>query len=119
MPPTSVLLSAIRCTVFFLVTTNLRLQAFAFVGITDYWQSSICLFHAMHGGTPRAESFANVRSSESQMNRTRGVEYKSKSFDGTQHSGSFSTVSAAFELLMPPTCPHGAHLLLLITLDFI
>lgn len=27
-----------------------RLRKFAFVGITDFWDASICLFHAKHGG---------------------------------------------------------------------
>lgn len=34
---------------------------FAFVGLTDRWDESICLFHAMFGGQCRDLEFANVR----------------------------------------------------------
>lgn len=34
---------------------------FAFVGLTDRWEESICLFHAMFGGPCRDLEFANVR----------------------------------------------------------
>lgn len=35
----------------------------AFVGITDEWNDSICLFHAMYGITLSAHYFMNVRDS--------------------------------------------------------
>ena len=31
--------------------------AFAFVGLTDYYNESVCLFHAMFGGSPRWSPF--------------------------------------------------------------
>lgn len=33
----------------------------AFVGITDEWNDSLCLFHAMHGGELNEHLFQNVR----------------------------------------------------------
>ena len=33
---------------------------FAFVGITERYDSSVCLFHAMYGGEPRAAEFLNT-----------------------------------------------------------
>lgn len=38
-----------------------RLNTFAFVGLTDRWQMSVCLFHAMFGGEITASEFRNVR----------------------------------------------------------
>lgn len=38
-----------------------RVGLFAFVGITDYWDASICLFHAMHGGPMQPAELQNVR----------------------------------------------------------
>lgn len=37
------------------------LQMAAFVGITDEWDASVCLFHAMYGGRLRPTQFDNVR----------------------------------------------------------
>ena len=34
-----------------------RLGCLAFVGLTERWKDSVCLFHAMHGGTPDARQF--------------------------------------------------------------
>jgi len=42
---------------------------FAFVGVTDEWYLSVCLFHAMFGGTPKTIELLNVvRGSTSQYN---------------------------------------------------
>ena len=39
-----------------------RLQSgLAFVGLVEHWELSICLFHAMFGGTAREAQFANTR----------------------------------------------------------
>lgn len=38
-----------------------RLEGFAFIGITDHWDLSICLWHAMFGGPLFLEEFQNVR----------------------------------------------------------
>lgn len=38
-----------------------RLQVFAFVGISDFWDATVCLFHAQHGGEAREMDHANVR----------------------------------------------------------
>ena len=39
----------------------LRSEKMAFVGLTDYWTESICLFHAMFGGNITAHEFTNTR----------------------------------------------------------
>lgn len=36
-------------------------RGFAFVGLTEQWALSVCLFHAMHGGSCHAREFLNVR----------------------------------------------------------
>lgn len=38
-------------------------KAFAFVGLTEFWNLSICLFHAEFGGEVSPASFQNVRPS--------------------------------------------------------
>jgi len=38
-----------------------RLHYFAFVGITDFWHASICLFHREFGGLDRPDDYKNVR----------------------------------------------------------
>lgn len=38
------------------------LDGAAFVGLTEEWNDSICLFHAMYGGELNPHSFSNVRS---------------------------------------------------------
>jgi len=38
-----------------------RLSGFAFIGLTDQWELSVCLFHAMFGGECQSREFANVR----------------------------------------------------------
>ena len=38
-----------------------RLEGFAFVGVTELYDLSICLFHAMHGGPCLPVEFANTR----------------------------------------------------------
>lgn len=40
---------------------NERMRALAFVGITDAYNASVCLFHHMWGGTPQPHMFANAR----------------------------------------------------------
>lgn len=34
---------------------------FAFVGISDFWEATICVFHAQHGGKTQAIDYMNVR----------------------------------------------------------
>merc|ERR1712216_549458 len=40
-------------------------EDFAFVGLTDEWHASICLFHQSLGGDARAVEFLNVRTGDS------------------------------------------------------
>ncbi|CAJ1417433.1 unnamed protein product [Effrenium voratum] len=44
-----------------------RVKGFAFVGITEEWDLSVCLFHAMFGGACHAAEFENVRPGPSEM----------------------------------------------------
>ena len=44
-------------------------EGFAFVGLTDEWALSICLFHATHGGRCHAVEFANSRPTTSRTTR--------------------------------------------------
>eukprot|EP00040_Diaphanoeca_grandis_P028082 m.161296 g.161296 ORF g.161296 m.161296 type:complete len:381 (-) comp31224_c0_seq3:118-1260(-) len=45
-----------------LVEAKRRLRTtFAFIGLTDHYDLSVCLFHAMLGGKPRAQAFENSR----------------------------------------------------------
>ena len=47
-----------------LENAKLRLrERFAFIGLTDDWNDSICLFHAMFGKEPMPVSFQNSRPS--------------------------------------------------------
>merc|ERR1712166_1729650 len=41
-----------------------RLDGFKFVGLTEEWDLSICLFHAMFGGECEESEFANMRPSK-------------------------------------------------------
>eukprot|EP00050_Salpingoeca_kvevrii_P015525 m.47642 g.47642 ORF g.47642 m.47642 type:complete len:440 (+) comp6369_c0_seq2:83-1402(+) len=38
-----------------------RLDSFAFAGLTDYWNQSVCLFHHMHGGKVEGSQFQDSR----------------------------------------------------------
>ena len=54
-----------------------RLQdGFKFVGLTEYWEASVCLFHAMFGGECDAMEFENTRPGPTtQQNRGKLAEY--------------------------------------------
>lgn len=51
-----------------LATAVAVLREAAFVGITDEWNESMCLFHAMYGGDLNEHVFQNVRATDT-MNR--------------------------------------------------
>jgi hypothetical protein len=38
-----------------------RLRQFAFVGLSEHWNASVCLFHAIFGGQAHQIEYANVR----------------------------------------------------------
>ena len=44
----------------------------AFVGVTDEWDESICLFHSMYGGKPLAIEFLNARPTEELLRSEEG-----------------------------------------------
>lgn len=57
-----------------------RLQnGFAFVGLTEDWDSSVCLFHAMFGGACKEKEFLNTRPGE---NRTTPEPYDTSELEG-------------------------------------
>eukprot|EP00049_Salpingoeca_infusionum_P012639 m.232633 g.232633 ORF g.232633 m.232633 type:complete len:192 (-) comp15235_c1_seq2:276-851(-) len=61
------MLNGYRCAELVQVTAEMtnnaikRLHEVAFVGLTDEWSNSICLFHAMFGGAPYQENFGPIR----------------------------------------------------------
>eukprot|EP00040_Diaphanoeca_grandis_P019857 m.105183 g.105183 ORF g.105183 m.105183 type:complete len:425 (+) comp27627_c0_seq1:167-1441(+) len=56
-----------------MMALDLVKRAYKFVGITDYWDVSVCLFHSQFGGTARDDSFRNVRSTKASIkNMTEG-----------------------------------------------
>ena len=61
----------------------------AFIGLTEYWDLSICLFHAMFGGAPRPGSFANTRRGDA-LTSHKVVGYSSS-------SGSINTNGLTFQ----------------------
>jgi len=46
-----------------------RLSSFKFVGLTEQWDLSICLFHAMFGGECQDNEFVNMRPTVSDVHR--------------------------------------------------
>eukprot|EP00056_Hartaetosiga_gracilis_P001254 m.43597 g.43597 ORF g.43597 m.43597 type:complete len:321 (+) comp10563_c0_seq3:75-1037(+) len=52
-----------------------------FVGVTDEWNTSICLFHAMYGGDINAHEMENVRNSTKDSNYTQAWRSISKDSD--------------------------------------
>ena len=58
---------AYKDTNYFQPTPQQRMQAIdtlsrmAFVGLTEYWQETVCLFHAMFGGRITPHELRNVR----------------------------------------------------------
>lgn len=58
-----------------------RLAMFAFVGVTDLWEASISLFHAMHGGKTHPIELANIRKGKRWENNE-AVQYASCGQDG-------------------------------------
>lgn len=49
------------CTEHEVQTAIDRLRTFAFVGLTEHWKLTVCLFHAMFGGEIRTSDFLNSR----------------------------------------------------------
>lgn len=60
-------------------------KGFAFVGLTDLWTPSVCLFHRMLGGAPRAGEFESSRVNRG-VNGT-GSEKRSGRYDEAQLEG--------------------------------
>jgi len=47
-------------------------EGFAFVGLTEEWELSVCLFHAMFGGSCHSREFMNVRPSRRPTKKQKG-----------------------------------------------
>eukprot|EP00049_Salpingoeca_infusionum_P011117 m.191507 g.191507 ORF g.191507 m.191507 type:complete len:201 (-) comp14844_c1_seq1:193-795(-) len=63
----------------------------AFLGITEHWHESICLFHAMYGGTPHPQSLHNTR-------QTASIDISASSIEATADTYSASDDPFDFEL---------------------
>merc|ERR1719350_886885 len=54
------------------LTARQRLREFAFVGLTEQWALSVCLFHVKFGGLCRPSDFANTNPSRNSSAKTSG-----------------------------------------------
>lgn len=63
-----------------------RLQGFAFIGLTEEWNLSICLFHAMFGGDVYQEEVSVTRASHSSARHAAEHELYSSSTDWKDHA---------------------------------
>lgn len=80
---------------------RLRLRGYAFVGITEEWQISICLLHAMFGGQCNSAEFSNVRgqrSSNETAYDTSVLEGFVDQYDGELYEEALSIFSKNLEL---------------------
>jgi len=75
----------------------LRLQHFAFVGITDLWHASICLFHKQLGGLDESYDYSNVRPTKRKNNQKKSLDMLSKAcFDSVDDH----VFNCAFDLFL-------------------
>ena len=74
-----------------------RLDTFAFVGITDHWQLSVCLFHAMFGGAVRASDLINARPGDYASSKRHGA-YDVALLRGVQDEADFAVYTRALEI---------------------
>lgn len=66
-----------------------RLQHFAYVGITDHWKASMCLFHKQLGGIDDSNDYTNVRPTKKGKSMKKILNLRISScldFDGDQIS---------------------------------
>ena len=76
----------------------------AFVGLTEEWDASVCLFHQMLGGHAREIEFLNYRAGK--MTRAKPIPKHAES-TATGASGSSSSAAAAESQAGAPTPPPG------------
>lgn len=75
------------------VEAKRRLRRYAFVGITEEWSLSVCLFHTMFGGTCHQAEFADVRlqrNSSAELYDTSVLEGNIDEFDGALYEEALS-----------------------------
>jgi len=65
-------------------------QAFTFVGITDYWDVSICLFHAQFGGAQHQSSFVNVRETAARIKNSGDAGLRKQEVSNGDNAGKYS-----------------------------
>ena len=56
-------------------------STFAFVGLTEHWNMSVCLFHAQFGGRPSAASFENSRAGHYHQDGASSNKFEAKELD--------------------------------------
>ena len=78
--------------------------ALAFVGITDYWNASVCLFAAQFGAAPGAADFANSRPTPYGGQRAR---HESQVADSGLERFDFALYAAAVRLFAARLDAHG------------
>ena len=71
-------------------------EGFAFVGLTEEWDLSICLFHKMFGGQCHAEEFEDVRPTSSGKNAS--VDYDTSELMGFHDDIDEVVYSAALDV---------------------
>ena len=71
-------------------------EGFAFVGLTEEWDMSICLFHKMFGGHCRAEEFMDIRPTSSAKDAS--VDYDTSELMGFHDDIDEVVYSAALEV---------------------
>ena len=71
-------------------------EGFAFVGLTEEWDMSICLFHKIFGGDCHAEEFADIRPTSS--GKDASVDYDTSELMGFHDDIDEVVYSAALEV---------------------
>eukprot|EP00931_Biecheleriopsis_adriatica_P007651 TRINITY_DN108921_c0_g1_i1.p1 TRINITY_DN108921_c0_g1~~TRINITY_DN108921_c0_g1_i1.p1 ORF type:complete len:317 (-),score=55.06 TRINITY_DN108921_c0_g1_i1:254-1204(-) len=77
-----------------------RLQGFAFVGLTDEWGASICLFHAMFGGEMQDSEVENAHPG----GHTEATENPFNTWEDTEDEAVFADVKKIFYANMKKYC---------------
>jgi hypothetical protein len=79
-----------------------RLAGFAFVGLTELYDLSICLFHAMHGGPCSMVTLVGSRTAAAArleaLLRTLGAELRGRCFGASRAEGRTTITPASLHL---------------------